>query len=89
MNECFSHELIVVLMNELLLYIHLFCCCYRNTLFNLQEISSLQETVSEQRRQIGKLKEKLDVLEGKKRFDPKRAFGGKENTLKPDNQTEH
>ncbi|KAK3100424.1 hypothetical protein FSP39_019743 [Pinctada imbricata] len=48
----------------------------------LHEVTSLKEQCSKQKRTITKLEEKLDTKDGKKRFDPSKAFSffkGKEN----------
>lgn len=47
----------------------------------IQEVQCLKEQHLKDKRQLAKLTEKVDALEGKKRFDPSRAFQSKENVL--------
>lgn len=49
----------------------------------LQEVKKLQEQQIKDRNQIVKLKDKVEAIEGKKRFDPAKAFQphAKENDL--------
>ena len=56
-------------------------CC---ALLSLQqEVTTLREQQMKDRNQILKLRDKLDAIEGKKRFDPAKAFQPhtKENDL--------
>ena len=47
----------------------------------VQEVAKLREQTMKQTRQVKKLEEKLSKVEGRKRFDPSKAFtpAGKEN----------
>ena len=49
----------------------------------VQEVKTFREQQMKDRSKIAKLKEKLDAIEGKKRFDPAKAFQPhtKENDL--------
>lgn len=60
-----------------------FCCLLSGDI--QQEVTTLREQQMKNRNQIVKLKDKVDAMEGKKRFDPSRAFQPhtKENDLLP------
>jgi len=63
-----------------------FCCLLSGGI--QQEVTTLREQQMKDRNQIVKLKDKVDAIEGKKRFDPARAFQPhtKENDLPQQHQ---
>jgi len=52
-----------------------------------QQVQTLRDQQMKDRSQIAKLKDKLDALEGKKRFDPAKAF--QTHTKENDHPSQH